>query len=91
MAGALATHLQKKKTKRPFHTAMLIPMMGFICAWVYPIYVNIFNREVMDVRRETNVGIIVPSEKELGLKETDSHADGKTGDVKTIEDSSQRV
>ncbi|PKS07118.1 hypothetical protein jhhlp_005718 [Lomentospora prolificans] len=39
------------------HTAMAIPMMGFILAWIYPLYVNVWNREVMDAHRETNFGI----------------------------------
>lgn len=65
MAGAVATHLKAVGDKRPFHKAMLIPMAGFICAWVYPVYVNLFNKEVMDVRRATDVGI-VPVEERMG-------------------------
>lgn len=85
MTGAVATHLQKINSKKPFHMAMLIPMAGFICAWIYPVYVNIFNSEVMDVHRETDVGIIVPSDKEMALDQIDSHV--KPGQhVTTIED-----
>lgn len=74
MAGAVATHLQKVNDKRPFHTAMLIPMGGFIAAWVYPLYVNLYNRDTMDIRRETKVGIEVPvSEKERGLEQLESN------------------
>jgi MFS transporter, FHS family, L-fucose permease len=34
MTGAVATHLQNTGSKKPFHMAMLIPMMGFNLAWV---------------------------------------------------------
>jgi len=87
MTGAVATHLQKIGSKKPFHMAMLIPMAGFICAWIYPIYVNVFNKETMDIRRTTDVGIVSgPSEKELALQQTDSHV-GNKGHVSTIEES----
>jgi hypothetical protein len=39
---------------------MLIPMMCFVLVWVYPIYVNLFNREMLDIRRETKLGIDIP-------------------------------
>jgi FHS family L-fucose permease-like MFS transporter len=77
MTGAVATHLQNKGSKKPFHMAMLIPMVGFILAWVYPLYVNFFNKETMDVHRATDVGIVVPSEKELALEEQASHPEHK--------------
>jgi FHS family L-fucose permease-like MFS transporter len=85
MTGAVATHLQKRKSKKPFHMAMLIPMAGFICAWVYPIYVNLFNKEVMDTHRQTDVGIAPPpADKEFGL--TDSHTVNKGDEhVTTVE------
>jgi FHS family L-fucose permease-like MFS transporter len=86
MAGAVATHLQKQGSKKPFHMAMLIPMGGFIAAWVYPVYVNFFNKETMDVHRATEVGIVpLPTEKELALQQTESHVGGK-GDVQTVEE-----
>ncbi|TVY84925.1 Glucose/galactose transporter [Lachnellula suecica] len=74
MTGAVATYLQKQGSKRPFHMAMLIPMAGFICAWIYPIYVNVFNRETMDIRRATAVGIepAPMNKEEYGLSQTDS-------------------
>jgi len=64
--------------------AMLIPMMGFILAWVYPLYVNFFNKETMDVHRATDVGIVVPSEKELALEDA-SHV-GRKEHVATVEE-----
>jgi FHS family L-fucose permease-like MFS transporter len=87
MTGAVATHLQKRGSKKPFHMAMLIPMMAFVCAWVYPVYVNLFNRETVDARRETDLGIVpAPTEKELALQ--DSHVGEKeevsTGEQKEV-------
>lgn len=70
MTGAVATHLQNRGRSKPFHTAMLIPMMAFICAWVYPIYVNLYNKETLDLRRITTLDIVAPSEKELALQES---------------------
>jgi fucose permease len=68
MTGAVATHLQKKKSNKPFHTVMLIPMAGLICAWIYPIYANLFNKATMDSHRKTEVGILAaPSTKEIML------------------------
>jgi FHS family L-fucose permease-like MFS transporter len=78
ITGAVATHLQSTGSKKPFHTAMLVPMMCFVLAWVYPIYVNLFNRETLDIRRETKLGIDTPPEKALELQ--DSHvAAGEQG------------
>ena len=74
MAGAVATHLQNRKSKRAFHLAMMIPMGGFVAAWVYPLYVNIWNRETMDIRRNTRVGIEPPAtDKERALGQTESN------------------
>ncbi|KAF8860648.1 MFS general substrate transporter [Acephala macrosclerotiorum] len=87
MAGAVATHLKNINDPRPFHKAMLIPMAGFICAWVYPVYVNFFNRETMDVHRETEVGLVPrPSEKELALQQQASNVHKGDGEVRTVED-----
>ncbi|KAH8590844.1 major facilitator superfamily domain-containing protein [Bisporella sp. PMI_857] len=87
MAGAVATHLQKRNSKKAFHTCMLIPMGGFIAAWIYPLYVNIWNKEVMDVRRETKVGVEpVVSDKEHALEAMDSHVAGQKDNVATVEE-----
>lgn len=86
MAGAVATHLQKIGHLRPFHMTMLIPMAGFIRAWVSPVYVNTWNREVMDVHRNTAVGIkLGPSEKELEM-ERGHHLEGDKAHVRTAND-----
>lgn len=57
IAGAVATKMQKIGSKRPFHQAMIVPMTGFIVAWIYPLYANVWNSEVIDIRRETRHGI----------------------------------
>jgi MFS transporter, FHS family, L-fucose permease len=36
---------------------MAIPMMGYILAWAFPIYVNLFQRESMDLHRATDVNV----------------------------------
>jgi FHS family L-fucose permease-like MFS transporter len=83
MTGAVATHLQKQKSTKPFHTAMLIPMGGFICAWIYPIYVNLFKRELMDGHRTTDVGIAPPlAEKEFSM--VGSHVAKNDGHVTAV-------
>ncbi|KAJ9165116.1 Glucose galactose transporter [Coniochaeta hoffmannii] len=60
------------------HTAMAIPMMGYILAWIYPLYVNVWNRDVMDVHRSTMVGVQPVSDKEMQLEgQTSRGDDGK--------------
>jgi MFS transporter, FHS family, L-fucose permease len=85
MTGALIDHLKATKAPHPFHTAMLIPMMGFVCAWVYPVYVNIWNKETMDIRRTTDVGIVPVNEKEFDLQQTRSQGDNNQA-ARTLEE-----
>jgi FHS family L-fucose permease-like MFS transporter len=42
-------------TVRSAHVAMAIPMMGYALAYVFPIYVNFYNRETMDSRHDTTL------------------------------------
>ena len=91
MTGAVATHLKNRKSKKPFHTAMLIPMAGFVCAWVYPVYVNLYKKDTMDLHRDTNVGMTEgPSEKELALERGESRREAEAEEgkaqVSTIEE-----
>ncbi|KAL2008026.1 hypothetical protein VTN00DRAFT_8008 [Thermoascus crustaceus] len=44
-------------TSRNAHVAMAIPMMGYILAWIFPVYVNFFNKESMDLHRETDINV----------------------------------
>lgn len=92
MTGALATHLQEAGSKKPFHMAMLIPMMAFVLAYIYPLYVNFYVKERMDQRRLTAVGIEPVNEKEFALRQTESAAAPGPGkleagntDVETVE------
>lgn len=45
-------------TSHNAHFAMIIPFMGFILAYAFPIYVNFFNNEAMDSHRETDLNVI---------------------------------
>jgi MFS transporter, FHS family, L-fucose permease len=49
---------------------MAIPMMGYILAWIFPIYVNIYKREIMDTHRDTEVNVTYThsTEKEIELE-----------------------
>ncbi|CAM1503797.1 Fc.00g013880.m01.CDS01 [Cosmosporella sp. VM-42] len=49
------------------HLAMVIPMMGYVLAYVYPVYVNIWNKKALDLRRETRVGIDPVNDKQLEM------------------------
>ncbi len=66
-------------TRRNAHVAMAIPMMGYIMAWIFPIYVNVFNRETMDVRRATDLNIAPMSDKQLELERNATHVVLKHG------------
>ncbi|BFZ60903.1 hypothetical protein YB2330_001955 [Saitoella coloradoensis] len=84
MAGAVATHTGS------FHRAMFVPMAGYIAAWIFPIYVNFFIREAVDVHRETRLGVEKREvEIELGRQITPERDDGKVA-VTMIEDVGRR-
>jgi FHS family L-fucose permease-like MFS transporter len=53
-------------THKDAHTAMAIPMMGYVLALTFPIYVNLFQKERMDAHRVSAVGI-APTEDKLEL------------------------
>lgn len=68
------------------HVAMLIPMTGYIVGMVFPIYVNLFQRERMDTHRATEVGLVKPNEKELELERNQSIEEtGKPQAVEILE------
>lgn len=66
---------------------MAIPMMGYILAWIFPIYVNIYKRDVMDMHRDTaiNVTNTVSNDKEIELE----RARENEPETKTIENATQ--
>ncbi|OBT54479.1 hypothetical protein VE04_04348 [Pseudogymnoascus sp. 24MN13] len=55
------------------HFAMIIPFMGYVLAYAFPIYVNFFNKDAMDSHRETDLNVIpredAGGEKEAGVAE----------------------
>jgi MFS transporter, FHS family, L-fucose permease len=64
-------------TARNAHVAIAIPMMGYALAYVFPIYINFFNKETMDSRRDTNLNIEPrPMEKEVELERNASNDEG---------------
>ncbi|KAH6971079.1 glucose galactose transporter [Ilyonectria sp. MPI-CAGE-AT-0026] len=46
-------------------TAMVIPLTGYILAFVYPIYINVWNKDLMDSHRATEVGIQPDEPKDI--------------------------
>ncbi|KAK4203584.1 putative transporter [Triangularia verruculosa] len=70
---------------RDAHTAMAIPMMGYILAFIYPVYVNIWKKDVMDSHRETMVGIEKPAvdDKALQLEEQPSKTEKEHAEAGT--------
>ncbi|KAL1647452.1 hypothetical protein SLS58_002782 [Diplodia intermedia] len=51
MTGAVATSTGN------FHTAMAIPTAFYVAAWIFPVYVNLFNRESLDAHRATDLNV----------------------------------
>jgi FHS family L-fucose permease-like MFS transporter len=66
------------------HVAMFIPMMGYILGMVFPVYVNVYQRDRMDVHRTTEVGVVAPNEKELEVERNQS-VGGGADEPKAIE------
>ncbi|QKX56884.1 uncharacterized protein TRUGW13939_03991 [Talaromyces rugulosus] len=73
--------------RKDAHTAMAIPMMGYILAWIFPIYINIYKRDVMDMHRDTTVNVTntVVNNKEIELE----HARENEPEIKKIENTTQ--
>jgi FHS family L-fucose permease-like MFS transporter len=73
-------------TARSAHVAMAIPMMGYALAYVFPIYVNFFNKDTMDSRRDTNLNIESrPMEKDLELERNASSDEGTKHTMEIVE------
>jgi FHS family L-fucose permease-like MFS transporter len=51
---------------------MAIQMLGYILALIFPIYVNIFQRDTMDAHRKTALNVDVPVGKEIEMKRADA-------------------
>ncbi|KAL1999126.1 hypothetical protein VTN02DRAFT_5007 [Thermoascus thermophilus] len=54
-----------ESTSRNAHIAMAIPTKGYILVWVFPIYATFFNKESMDLRRETDINVGVVMEEKV--------------------------
>lgn len=68
---------------------MAIPMMGYILALIFPVYVNIYKKDVMDLHRDTEVNVTVPISKDVALEEgTHEATQGKptTLNVETVKE-----
>ncbi|RKU41110.1 hypothetical protein DL546_002642 [Coniochaeta pulveracea] len=63
------------KDRHGAHMAMAMPMMGYILAWIYPLYVNVWNREVMDTHRATMVGVEPVNDKAMQLEAQTSNVE----------------
>jgi FHS family L-fucose permease-like MFS transporter len=48
---------------------MAIPMMGYILALVFPIYVNIYKKDSMDLHRNTEINVTVQVDRGYALEE----------------------
>ena len=68
---------------------MAIPMMGYILALIFPIYINLFKRETMDIHRNTEINVTIPVGKDFVLEEGTHGKPGATN-VETIETSDER-
>lgn len=62
---------------RGAHFALIIPAVGYVVAWIFPIYVNFFNYETMDLHRATALNIESRSVKDAELQRADTHNEGK--------------
>ncbi|OJJ61743.1 hypothetical protein ASPSYDRAFT_145428 [Aspergillus sydowii CBS 593.65] len=58
-------------TNKNAHLAMAIPMMGYILAFIFPVYVNIFKKDTMDMHRNTAINVDVPVGKDVELERAD--------------------
>jgi len=50
------------------HFALIIPAMGYVVAWIFPIYVNFFNWQTMDLHRATALNVEPRTVKEVELE-----------------------
>lgn len=48
---------------------MAIPMMGYILALIFPIYVNIYKKDTMDLHRNTEINVSVKVNTDVALEE----------------------
>lgn len=63
---------------------MAIPMMGYVLALAFPIYVNLYKKDVMDLHRNTEVNVTIPVSKDIAMEEGTQHKPEATN-VETVE------
>lgn len=63
---------------------MAIPMMGYIIDLIFPIYVNLYKRDLMDSHRNTEVNVTVPVSKDIAMEEGTQSKPAAT-DIETVE------
>lgn len=72
---------------RNAHFAMIVPAMAYVGAWTFPIYVNFFNYQTMDLHRATALNVDATTEKEVELERAQTaDEDAKGGQISNIED-----
>lgn len=54
---------------------MAIPMMGYILALIFPVYINLFKRDTMDAHRNTAINVDVGVDKEGAIAREAGNAD----------------
>jgi FHS family L-fucose permease-like MFS transporter len=80
MTGAVATHT---KGPKKFHTSMAIPTTFFLLAWVFPLYANFWNAEVLDGHRESDLNV---DEQHTVRREVEGLGSVEKGGVEVVED-----
>lgn len=48
---------------------MAIPMMGYLLALIFPIYINLVKKDTMDTHRNTDINVDVAVGKEESIKQ----------------------
>lgn len=75
MTGAVATHTGS------FHYAMAIPTAGYFLSLIFPIYLNMYKRDSMDLHRATDLNI--DASRAVNIKAVElENANGVGGDEK---------
>ncbi|KAF2255012.1 putative L-fucose-proton symporter [Trematosphaeria pertusa] len=63
--------------------AMAVPLAGFLVAYSFPVYLNLFKAQELDAFNETNIGVETPVEK-VGEVEQFSGKDVEAGKIERV-------
>jgi FHS family L-fucose permease-like MFS transporter len=70
---------------RDTRTAMAVPLAGFLIAYSFPIYLNLFKAKELDAFNETKIGIVDENEKAgSGTVEQFSGKDAEAGRIERV-------